>query len=296
MSIIKAYTAFADTRTYFEDNEGATFGNAMEYCIKPALEEIFGTLQYKVSSSGYPCILIPGSDGMISADYSPCICIPISATATNTSSSNQIQIGIIDVVSGNLKSVEQGYSYFFSGGSKENQIVSQNLTTQGIMFNARDIEGYGYQLGTYPSSGSPVTLGSMQCKILKGKDVMSGEKTDVCFSELYGNTSSAHLVFYKPSTNSIISENIERWVLPTQTSCANIYELNEGNIMIEDFYLCFPLYQKILKPLVVLDPNATPTDMWSNTVTINGSNFTLSIPPGVGTSGNSSMTLARKLN
>ena len=125
---------------------------------------------------------------------------------------------------------------------------------------------------------------------------MSGEKTDVCFSELYGNTSSAHLVFYKPSTNSIISENIERWVLPTQTSCANIYELNEGNIMIEDFYLCFPLYQKILKPLVVLDPNATPTDMWSNTVTINGSNFTLSIPPGVGTSGNSSMTLARKLN
>lgn len=295
MSIVQTYTAFANTKEYLENNASSTLEDMMKHCVQPALENIFGSLQYMTSSDTYPCILLPGPDGVIPSDYAPCICVTAAQTITNLDSAQKIQFGILDLDNKILKSLDQGYSYYSINSSKGNQAVSQNFTGQGIMFNARDLTGNGYQFGIYTSSGDAVTLGSMACKVLKGKDVVTDAETTICFVDLYGTSNTAALVYFKPSTGSVISEKLPYWNLPIQSSCVNMYEFNDGNVMIEDFYLCFPNSQQILKPLIVLDTAITPKDMWSANITINKVDFSLAIPPGVGSTGNSNMTIARKV-
>ena len=294
MSIVKKQQVYADTPTYVSNHEGCTFGDIFENCVTPVLKEIFGTAVYKVNTQGYPCVLIPGTDGQISS-YTPCITFLKQSTDSSTSSAAPIRLGCFNVTT--LDSKDSGISFeqYTSVGSDSNQTVSLALSTKGIMFNAMDVDDYGYQFGMYPSSGVSVRLGSMSCRVLKGKDTITGDNTDVIISECYGNTSSMKLVYYKPSTDSIISTSIQRWVLPEQSTCANLYEFNDGNIVVDNFYICFPLYQKILMPFVVMNVNITPTDLWSNPVTINGTKFSLAIPAGAGSTGESSMTIAKKL-
>ena len=42
MSIVKTNEAYANTKLYIENNEGCTFGDVVQNCIKPSLESIFG--------------------------------------------------------------------------------------------------------------------------------------------------------------------------------------------------------------------------------------------------------------
>ena len=78
-------------------------------------------------------------------------------------------------------------------------------------------------------------------------------------------------------------------------SLKNITKKFDGNIVVDNFYICFPLSQQILMPFVAMDVSITPTDLWSNPVTINGTKFSLAIPGGTGSTGASSMTIAKKL-
>ena len=48
-------------------------------------------------------------------------------------------------------------------------------------------------------------------------------------------------------------------------------------------------------PLVVMDENITPKELWSRPVTINGNKFSLAIPCGASNTGNSTITIAKKL-
>lgn len=294
MSLVKKQQAYADTPTYVKNHEGCTFGDIFENCVAPVLKEIFGVAMYKVSSQGYPCVLIPGTNGEIST-YTPCITFLKQATDSETSAAEKLQFGCFNVTTLNLKSMMVSYEQHASVENNGNSLISFRLSDQGIMFNARDIDDYGYQFGMYPNSGNAVYLGSMPCRVLKGKDVLTGDKTDVIISECYGNTSEMSLVYQKPSTDSIISTSIPIWSLPQQSTCANLYEFNDGNIVVDNFYICFPLKQQILMPFVAMDVNITPTDLWSNPVTINGNKFSLAIPGGTGKAGNSSMTIAKKL-
>ena len=294
MSIVKKQQVYADTPTYVSNHAGCTFGDIFENCVTPVLKEIFGTAVYKVNTQGYPCVLIPGTDGQISS-YTPCITFLKKATDSTASSAAQIRLGCFNATTLDSKDISVSYQEYHSGGSTGNGALSLTLSNKGIMFNAFDIDDYGYQFGIYPSSGENVFLGSMPCRILKGKDALTEAKTDVIISECYGNISSMSLVYYKPSTDSIISTSIQRWVLPEQSTCANLYEFNDGNIVVDNFYICFPLYQKILMPFVAMSVNITPTDLWSNPVTINGTKFSLAIPGGTGSTGASSMTIAKKL-
>ena len=50
MSIVKTNEAYADAKLYIENNEGCTFGDVVQNCIKPALESIFGSLKYAVNT------------------------------------------------------------------------------------------------------------------------------------------------------------------------------------------------------------------------------------------------------
>ena len=294
MSIVKKQQVYADTPTYVSNHEGCTFGDIFENCVTPVLREIFGAAVYKVNTQGYPCVLIPGTDGQISS-YTPCINIQKKATDSTTTSNGTIRIGCFDVATSESKDSTIAFEQYTSGGSNGNQNISITLSNQGIMFNAMDVDDYGYQFGMYPSSGTVVHLGAMSCKVLKGKDTVTGESTDVIISECYGTNNQMTLIYYKPSTESIILAPLPRWALPQQSTCANLYEFNDGNISVDDFYVCFPLYQQILMPFVVMADNITPTDLWSIPVTINGNKFSLAIPAGAGSRGNSSITIAKKL-
>lgn len=294
MSIVKKQQVYADTPTYVSNHEGCTFGDIFENCVTPVLKEIFGTAVYKVNTQGYPCVLIPSTTGQISS-YTPCITFLKKATDSTTGSSAQIRLGCFNVSTLDSKDFGVSCQEYHSGGSTGNVTLSLTLSNKGIMFNAMDVDDYGYQFGIYPSSGENVFLGSMPCRVLKGKDALTEAETDVIISECYGNTSSMSIVYYKPSTDSIISTSIPYWNLPQQSTCANLYEFNDGNIVVDDFYICFPLSQQILMPFVVMDVNITPTELWSSPVTINGNKFSLAIPGGTGRTGESSITIAKKL-
>lgn len=294
MSIVKKQQVYADTPTYVKNHEGCTFGDIFENCVTPVLKEIFGTAVYKVNTQGYPCVLVPGTDGQISS-YTPCITFLKQSTDSSTGSAAQIRLGCFNVTTLDSKDSGIGFEQYTSVGSDSKQIVSLTLSTQGIMFNAMDVDDYGYQFGVYPSTGAYVSLGSMSCRVLKGKDTITGDNTDVIISECYGNGSQMTLIYYNPSNDSIILSALPRWDLPRQSTCANLYEFNDGNIVVDNFYVCFPYYQQILMPFVAMANNITPTDLWSRPVTINGNKFSLAIPAGAGSRGNSSMTIAKKL-
>lgn len=293
MSIVQKEQVYADIPTYIQNNVGRTFGDIFENCVTPILEEIFGVAVYRVNSQGYPCVLIPGTNGQISS-YTPCITFQKKATDSTTDSSAQIRFGCFNTTTMDSKDMTVSYEQHYSGGSNGSGTIGLKLSNQGIMFNARDVDEYGYQFGMYPSSGNYVYLGSMPCKVLKGEDTLTSDKTDVIISEGYGNV-NMQLVYHKPSTDSIVSTIIPKWNLPQQSTCANLYEFNDGNIAVNNFYLCFPSSQQILMPFVVMDENITPADLWSNPVTINGNKFSIAIPGGTGKTGDSSITIAKKL-
>lgn len=294
MSIVKKQQVYADTPTYVSNHEGCTFGDIFENCVTPVLKEIFGTAVYKVNTQGYPCVLIPGTDGQISS-YTPCITFLKQATDSAIGSASKIKIGCFDLATSNSKDSDICYEYYTSLKSNRYQYFSLSLSNEGIMFNAMDVDDYGYQFGMYPSSGVSVHLGSMSCRVLKGKDTITGDNTDVIISECYGNGSQMTLIYYKPSADSIILSALPKWTLPQQSTCANLYEFNDGNIAVDEFYVCFPIYQQILMPFVAMADNITPTDLWSSPITINGNKFSLAIPAGAGSNGNSSITIAKKL-
>ena len=295
MSIINNQQSCAYTAKYCEDNPEATLGDVVQNCVKPAMEKVFGSVAYAINSVGNPCVLLPSSDGVMSASYSPCIVFEANSTLIMANGSDcRVRFGLMDIGTRNTKQMEQAWGCQGPTSGAVNNYVSVRLKTTGLVFNARDIDRW-YQFGYYPTTTTAIVLGSMVCKVLSGKDVITGDKTDVLIAEMHANGSSMLLTYYKPSSDSIFSSSLGKWELPTQNVCANMYEFNDGNITVDNYYICFPGSQHILKPLCIWDSNVTSPDMWSSPVTINGSKFKLSIQPGAGSGGNNNITLAVKV-
>ena len=295
MNIINNQKSYANTVKYCEDNPEATLGDVVQNCVKPAMEKVFGSVAYAINSVGYPCVLLPTSDGNMSASYSPCIVFEATSTLILANESGcRVRFGLMDIGTRNTKQMDQAWGHQTPTGGSVNGYVSVRLKTTGLVFNARDIDR-GYQFGYYPINTTATVLGSMVCKVLSGKDVITGDKTDVLIAEERSSGRNMFLTYYKPSTDSIFSSSLIKWELPTQNVCANMYEFNDGNITVDNYYICFPGSQQILKPLCIWDSNVTSPDMWSSPVTINGSKFKLSIQPGAGSSGNDNITLAVKV-
>ena len=295
MNIINNQQSYANTAKYCEDNPEATLGDVVQNCVKPAMEKVFGSVAYAINSEGYPCVLLPTSDGNMSASYSPCIVFEAKSTSIMVDGPNcRIRFGLMDIGTRNTKQMDQAWAHQTPTGGSANGYVSVRLNTNNLVFNARDIDR-GYQFGYYPISTTNIVLGSMVCKVLSGKDVITGDKTDVLIAEMHATERGMLLTYYKPSSDSIFSSSLRKWELPTQNVCANMYEFNDGNITVDNYYICFPGSQQILKPLCIWDSNVTSPDMWSSPVTINGSKFKLSIQPGAGSEGSSNITLAVKV-
>ena len=300
MSIVKNNEAYADMKLYIENNEGVSFGDVVQNCIKPALESIFGSLKYAVNTQGYPCVLLPSSNGQILTTYAPCLLI--QAKATDIPSNNDrtwIKVGIMDVKNLATTVADQPFDQCTSNGSNSGgpQVVVY-FATSGLLFNAMDIDR-GYQFGFYENSATygSILCATMGCKVLKGKEVFNGKETDILAIQGYGTDSNntLRLIYHRPSTDSITYNFLDGWELPTQSTCANMYELNDGIITIDDYYVCFPWYQRILAPLCVFKYNETPYTMWSKEVTINGSKFSIAINPGNGNSGFTCIAIAKKV-
>lgn len=300
MSIVKNNEAYADMKSYIENNEGASFGDVVQNCIKPALESIFGSLKYAVDTQGHPCVLLPSSNGQVSTTYAPCLLI--QAKATDIPSNNNrtwIKVGIMDVKNLATTVADQPFDQRTSNGSNSGgpQVVVY-FTTSGLLFNAMDIDR-GYQFGFYENSATygSILCATMGCKVLKGKEVFNGKETDILAIQGYGTDSNntLRLIYYRPSTDSIAYNFLDVWELPTQSTCANMYELNDGIITIDDYYVCFPWRQQILAPLCVFKVNETPYNMWSKEVTINGSKFRIAINPGNGDRGFTRIAIAKKV-
>ncbi len=297
MSIIKTKWVAAYTTTYCTDNPEATYGDLVQNCVKPALEKMFGDLKYMVDSQDYPCILLPTSDGKISATYSPCIVFKIKNTTSVKGGSSYICPGVIDVENKTVVTTNQGYSMWYNNynNSGGNSYINANLTNLDLYFNALDLN-VGYQFGFATGNVETHTLFellTMPCKVLPGEDVLTGDRTEVVMVLGY-QENALWSGYYKPSSNSLISAYIRPWDLPIQNTCANMYAFNDGNITIKDYYVCFPKSQTILKPLCVMD-KSSPSDMWSsNEIVVNGSKFALALAPGAGSSGSVGITLARK--
>lgn len=299
MSIVKKSEAYADMKLYIENNEGSSFGDVVQNCIKPALESIFGSLKYAVNTQGYPCVLLPSSNGQISTTYAPCLLIHAKATDIPAKNTILIKVGIMDVKNLATTVVDQPFEQHTSNGSSTGgQLVALSFTDSGLLFNAMDIDK-GYQFGFYPNFATygSILFASMGCKVLKGKEVVNGKETDIVAVQAYGTDTSNQLklIYYRPSTDSIIYNVLRGWQLPTQSTCANMYEFNDGIVTIEDYYVCFPYYQQILAPLCVCTVNETPYDMWSKDVTINSSKFSIAINPGNGNTGFTSIAIAKKV-
>ena len=295
MSIINNQQSYANTIKYCEDNPEATLGDVVQNCVKPAMEKVFGSVAYAINSAEYPCVLLPTSDGNMSASYSPCIVFEAKSTLIMANGPDcRVRFGLMDIGTRNTKQMEQAWGHQTPTGGLANGYVSVRLKNVGLVFNARDIDR-GYQFGYYPSVNTDIVLGSMVCKVLSGKDVITGDKTDVLIAEMYATAKGMLLTYYKPSSDSIFSNSLGKWELPTQNVCANMYEFNDGNITVDNYYICFPGSQQILQPLCIWDSNVTSPNMWSSPVTINGSKFKLSIQPGAGSSGSSNITLAVKV-
>ena len=300
MSIVKNNEAYADTKSYIENNEGASFGDVVQNCIKPALGSIFGSLKYAVDTQGRPCVLLPSSNGQISTTYAPCLLIQDKATDIPNNNSNPvIRVGMMDVKNLATTVVDQPFEQCTSNGNNTGgTMVRVRFTTSGLLFNAMDIDR-GYQFGFYENIANygSILLASMGCKVLKGKEVLNGKETDILAVQGYGTDSNnqLRLIYYRPSTDSIIYNTLRGWELPTQSTCANMYELNDGIVTIDDYYVCFPWYQQILAPLCVFKANETPYNMWSKEVTINGSKFRIAINPGNGNGGFTRIAIAKKV-
>ena len=295
MSIINNQQSYANKIKDCEDNPEATLGDVVQNCVKPAMEKVFGSVAYAINSAEYPCVLLPTSDGNMSASYSPCIVFEAKSTLIMANGPDcRVGFGLMDIGTRNTKQMEQAWGHQTPVGGLANGYVSVGLKTTGLVFNARDIDR-GYQFGYYPINTTDIVLGSMVCKVLSGKDVITGDKTDVLIAEMYATAKGMLLTYYKPSSDSIFSSSLRRWELPTQNVCANMYEFNDGNITVDNYYICFPGSQQILQPLCIWDSNVTSPNMWSSPVTINGSKFKLTIQPGAGSGGSSNITLAVKV-
>ena len=299
MSIVKNNEACADMKSYIENNEGASFGDVVQNCIKPALESIFGSLKYAVDTQGHPCVLLPSSNGQISTTHAPCLLINAKATDIPANNNTWIKVGIMDVKNLTTTFADQPYTQNTSNGSNSGgPMVTLSFTSGSLLFNAMDIDR-GYQFGFYPNTATygSILLATMGCKVLKGKEVLNGKETDILAIQGYGTDSNnpLRLIYYRPSTDSITYNFLDGWELPTQSTCANMYELNDGVVTIDDYYVCFPWYQQILAPLCVFKANETPYTMWSKEVTINGSKFSIAINPGNGNSGFTRIAIAKKV-
>ena len=300
MSIVKNNEAYADMKSYIENNEGVSFGDVVQNCIKPALESIFGSLKYAVDTQGYPCVLLPSSNGQVSTTYAPCLSIQAKAIDVPNNNSNiWIRVGVMDVKNLATVVVNQPFEQYTSTGNNNGgTMVRVSFTTSGLLFNAMDIDR-GYQFGFYENRATygSILRATMGCKVLKGKEVFNGKETDILAVQGYGTDTNnqLRLIYYRPSTDSIIDNFLYGWKLPTQSTCANMYELNDGIVNIDDYYVCFPWYQQILAPLCVFKVNETPYNMWSKEVTINGSKFRIAINPGNGNSGFTRIAIAKKV-
>ena len=299
MSIVKNNETYADMKSYIENNEGVSFGDVVQNCIKPALESIFGSLKYAVDTQGYPCVILPSSNGQISTTYAPCLLIQAKATDIPANNNILIKVGIMDVRNLATTVVDQPFEQNTSNGNNTGgTAVTVSFTTSGLLFNAMDIDR-GYQFGFYGNIATygSILCASMGCKVLKGKEVFNAKETDILAVQGYGTDSNnqLRLIYYRPSTDSIIYNVLRGWELPTQSTCANMYELNDGVITIDDYYVCFPWYQQILAPLCVFKVGETPYNMWSKEVTINGSKFSIAINPGNGNSGFTRIAIAKKV-
>lgn len=299
MSIIKKNEAYADMKLYVENNEGCTFGDIVQNCIKPALESIFGSLKYAVNTQGNPCILLPSSNGQTSASYAPCLMVDTKSTNIPAKNTVWIKVGIIDIIKLTTTTVHQPYEQHTSNGSSNGSgIVNSNFTDGGLIFRAMDIDK-GYQFGFYTNIATygSITLGSFGCKVLNGKEVINNKETDIVLVQGYGTdvNNPIKLIYHRPSTDTIVVNALRGWELPIQSTCANMYEFNDGIVTIEDHYICFPMFQRILAPLCVISVNETPYDMWSKEIVINGSKFRIAINPGNGDNGYSRVSLAKKV-
>lgn len=299
MSIVKKNEAYADMKLYLENHEGSSFGDVVQNCIKPALESIFGSLKYAVNTQGYPCVLLPSSDGQVSTTYAPCLLIHAKSTDIPAKNTIWIKVGMMDVKNLATTVVDQPFEQHTSNGrNNSGSLVAVSFTESGLLLNAMDIDT-GYQFGFYPNIANygSILLASMGCKVFPGKEVINDEVTDIVAVQAYGTdiNNQLKLIYYRPSTDSIIYNVLRGWELPTQSTCANMYEFNDGIVTVDDYYVCFPWYQQILAPLCVCNVNETPYDMWSREVTINNSKFSIAINPGNGNSGYTRISIAKKV-
>lgn len=286
---------YADCVGYYTENPNMTVGQMVESVILPMFKRLLGEAQYKVSHpNGYPCVVLPWVDGKINDDYNIAIIVQRSESDTIPNSSLYVDIGLMDMNNLNIIRTNQPYTIVQnSGSSGGNTLVSINLTTSKLQCTLLEIEGLGYQFGYSVGSDMEPMLCSMNCIVTTLKKIEDDSDLNCLIVTGYSTDSNHQMqLLYK---DTVIKQNtIRRWELPTQGNAANMYQLNDGYVYAETLFVCFPMYHTALRQLCVFDySHGTPSSMWSRPVTIGGRKFSLHVNAGNGTSGSSSVTLAK---
>ena len=276
----------------YTDNPEITFGEIIESYFVPAFRGELGKAEYKLGSDGYPYIVLPWADGTISDDYNVVLkTVKTATTLVSTQSGNvRVDIGLMDMKSNAVSTA----SYPIAGwgsGSTGGTALAIYFQSSVVFIDALSY-GYAYDLGMWTAGDENLSLIARNAIITTMKTVSSDTPVNGLIVLPFG-TNNKYLNLLYSKNGNIVNEWIDCWQLPTQKVSANMYQLNDGIVYHDRFYVCFPHYHEILRQLTVCDrASGTPYSMWSQIVHIGGKKFSLHINAGNGTSGDSYVTLA----
>ena len=141
---------YIDTPAYLTENTSATYADLMQYCVKPALEEIFPDAVTYFLSGSNPCVGLPLFSETVSSNK---LYLRCNKTATDTVTTSTMTI---EVYLGG-EDFDNAYQYSVSGGSYSGgNNSSQNPKTTGWYFKHITIDdGYCFGFkGGDPDNGS----------------------------------------------------------------------------------------------------------------------------------------------
>lgn len=279
----------------YDQNPDITVGEMIENYFVPVYASEIGSAQYAITSDGYPCIVLPWADSTINDDYNVVVRFAqkaaVKVSSFSATQSVAMSVGVMDMST----------KYTTLGNIPTWCMSTKGSTTRAfpsVNFQHSDsvIDSYKHEDG-YDFGIDNVSFEEKVLNLTKNAIVTTMKKVEddtpvnsLIVVETSSSSTAVINLYYK--NNTITHERIEKWPLPMQDLSANMYQLNNGIMYHDHFYVCFPHYHTILKQFAVCNKNS-PSVMWSTYAHISGKKFTLKIPAGGGDSGDVYIAIAK---
>lgn len=269
-----------DCADLINKDDTITIGQMIENHLVPSLVKSLGKAQYMVDVNGYPCIVLPCADGEFNELYNPVIGFATASTLVAKGASPTAFAGIIDM---STKTTYRGYfasRYRISTNSSDNTDSGSTsiAMSYAIEFWACEYDGITSYGITDVGTDKYIQMLSMDILVVKLKDIKTSEQIDGLLITSGVNKNNLTLIY--PYDGSVVTSTIPQWVLPTRTKAVSMYQLNDGNVVSDKLYACFPSIHTVLSPLYTFDSTKQPVyvDTWNKSaVTIDGKKFDLKL-------------------